>query len=207
MDDYIVELYAHDFLTYKNYLSMKKLILILLLLPFIVNAQVKTFSPSGSRVSFTPSVTINNSTVETTLFSETIPANSLVQGKYYPFRIDVAITTPLVNLATLTFRIKYGGQTVAVINGAGLTIGLTQSSPVTISGFLVSRGMNSQFLPITVNQSMGNVISLTTSNATARSTMTVDASVNQTFSITAQFGGIGGGNCTLVTDWVLRGDY
>jgi hypothetical protein len=186
---------------------MKKLLFILCFLPVALSAQIKTFSPSGTRISYTPSVSIVNSTVETTLFSDVIAANSLVPGKYYPFRVDVAVNTPLVNLATLTFRVKYGGQTIAVINGAGLTIGLTQATPITIIGNLVSRGTSSQFLPITVNQAMGNAISLTTGNTSARGLFTVDSSVDQTFTITAQFGGVGGNACTLVADWVLRSDY
>lgn len=186
---------------------MKKLILILLLFPLLVSAQIKTFSPSGSRISTTPAASITNSTVETTLYSEVIPANSLVAGKYFTFRLDAAITTPLINLANLTIRIKYGGQTVAVVNGAGLTIGLQTLSPVTIMGSLVARTNNTQFLPVTVNQPMGSVIALTTGTGNARGLMTVDATQAQTFSITAQFGGLGGGNCSLVTDWFLRSDF
>ena len=186
---------------------MKKLLIILIAFPCIIFAQTKTFSPTGTRISFTPSASIVNSTTETTLFSDVITGNSLVQGKYYSFRVDVAITTPLVNLATLTIKVKYGGQTVAVINGAGLTIGLSQATPLTLTGVLVSRGTNNQFLPIMVNQAMGNAISLTTSNTVARGLLTVNSAIDQSFSITAQFGGVGGANCSLVTDWVLRGDY
>lgn len=84
---------------------------------------------------------------------------------------------------------------------------MTQAAPITISGVLVSRGNSSQFLPVMINQTTGNTIALTTSNTTARGLMTVDATANQNFSITAQFGGIGGNACSLVTDWILRQDF
>lgn len=186
---------------------MKQLLIALLLFPFLASSQVRTFTPTGQRTSVTPVVTITNSTTETTLFTSTIPANTLVPGKFYGFRIDVAVSTPLVNLATLTIKVKYGSQTLSVINGAGLTIGSTSLAPISITGQLVSRSMSSQYAPIMVNQSMGNVISLTTSNALARGLMTVDASQAQTFSVTAQFGGLGGATCQLVVDWVLISDF
>lgn len=183
------------------------LLILTLLLPLLTVAQVKTFSPSGTRISTTPSVTITNSTTETTLFSDIIQANSLVPGKYYPFRIDLALTTPLVNLANVTIRVKYGSQTLTVINGAGLTIGMTSAVPVTITGYIVSRGMNSQFIPIVVSQGMGSAIVLSNTNTIARGTMTVDSSVDQNFSITAQFGGVGANASILSVDWVLRSDF
>lgn len=187
---------------------MKRLLsLFTLLIPFVLTAQIKTFSPTGTRISSTPSVSIVNSTVETTLFADLIEANSLVPGKYYQFRIDLAISTPLVNLANLTIKVKYGSQTIAIINGAALSIGATTAVPVTITGVLVSRGMNSQFLPVTVSQGMGSILTLGSTNSVARGLMTVDASVDQTFSVTAQFSGTGGNACSLITDWVLRYDY
>lgn len=187
---------------------MKKLFFILFILfPFVLFSQVRTFSPAGTRISTTPSITLTNSTAETTLFSDVIEANSLVPGKYYPFRIDLALTTPLINLSNLTIRVKYGSGTVAVINGAGLTIGMTSAVPVTVSGYLVSRGMNSQFLPIVVSQGMGTAITLNNTNSIARGTMAVDASSDQNFSITAQFSGVGATASILSVDWILRSDY
>lgn len=186
---------------------MKNLLIAFLFIPFLSQGQFRTFTPTGTRTSLTPAVTITNSTVETTLYSEVIPANTLVQGKYYQFRIDIAVSTPVVNIANLTIRVKYGSQTVSIINGAALGIGMSNLTPITISGYLVSRGLNNQFVPITVSQSMGNTISLTTSNANARGLMTVNAAQDQTFAVTAQFGGVGGGNCTLVADWFLKNDF
>lgn len=187
---------------------MKRLIIIIaFLVPFALTAQIKTFSPTGTRISYTPAVNIINSTVETTLFSDVIEANSLVPGKYYQFRLDLALSTPALNLANITIRVKYGSQTVAIVNGAALSIGATTAVPVTITGVLVSRGINSQFLPVTVSQGMGSILTLGSTNSVARGLMTVDASVDQNFSVTAQFSGVGGNACSLITDWVLRYDY
>lgn len=169
-------------------------------------SQVKTVSPTGTRVSFTPGVSMSGIATETTLFSDVIRANNLLTGKYYPFRIDISITTPAINLASLTFRVKFGGQVVTIMSNTALVGGLT-TAPITISGYLVARTDNTQFIPVTVTQPAGNAVALTFSNSNFRGTTTVDATQDQTFSVTAQLGGAGLGATSLFVDWVFRGDF
>jgi hypothetical protein len=169
-------------------------------------AQIMTFSPTGTRISASPGVSIAGIATETVLFTDNIKSGSLVEGKYYGFRIDLAITTPLVNLSALTFKIKYGTQTFTMMAGTPLIANLTLS-PVTIQGYLVSRGPNNQFITGTIVQPSGSVINLSFTNSSMRGTMTIDSTVDQDFLITAQITGAGVGSTSVIVDWVLRTDF
>lgn len=186
---------------------MKHLTLALFLLfSLTASSQIKTVSPTGTRISFTPGVSMSGIGSETILFSDVIRANNLLVGKYYPFRIDLSITTPAVNLASLTFRIKYGGQVMTIMNNSTLVGGLTLA-PITISGYLVARTNGTQFIPVTVTQPAGSAVSVSFSNSNFRGNMTVDATLDQTFSVTAQVGGVGLGATSIFVDWVYRGEF
>lgn len=166
----------------------------------------KTFTPVGTRISDSPSVNVIGITTETTLFTDTIPANTLVGGKFYPFRIDLSLTTPAINLSTITFKVKYGSQTYTAITAAAM-VGALTNAPITIQGYLVGRTNSSQFITTTVSQPAGNAVTLNFTNSNMRGTLSVDANTSQTFAVTVQLGGIGAGATTLNTDWILRSDY
>lgn len=165
-----------------------------------------TFSPTGARISASPGASIAGIATETTLFSDNIKSNSLVEGKYYGFRIDLAITTPALNLSNFTFRIKYGTQVFTLAAAVPLLSSLTLS-PITIQGYIVSRGPANQFITATIAQSSGSVLNLSFTNSAMRGTMTVDSTLDQDFSITGQIGGTGFGSTIVVIDWVLRPDF
>lgn len=184
---------------------MKQLFtLLLLMISFSAVSQVKTSSPTGKRLS-DPNQIVLSSTTETTLIADSIQANNLVLGKYYPFRIELAITTGLLNASTLTIKIKYGSGTVTVMNGITLSSSLTDA-PITISGYIVARGTNAQFVPVVVSQSGASALSLTPTNSSVRGTMAVDATVKQAFSITATLGGVIG-STILKKDWGIIFDF
>jgi len=186
---------------------MKKPILILLLtcICFLANSQIRTFSPTGTRMSDPAPVTINGTATLTTLFTDSISGNNLTIGKYYTFRIDLALTTPLINIGTLTLTLKYGTGTLVVASSSALVGSLT-NSPVIITGTIVSRGTNSQYVTMNVSQPQGNAISLTPSNSAMQGTMSVDATTTQTVLVTAQLGGTTSG--TIITrNWAIKYDF
>ena len=168
-------------------------------------AQVKTFSPTGTRMSDPTPLSVIGVTTLTPFYTDSIKANNLTLGKYYQFRIDLAITTPLVNIGTLTLTLKYGTGTLIVTN-ASVLVGSLTSAPVIITGTIVGRGTNSQYVTMNISQPQGNAINLTSGTSLMQGTMAVDATVSQLVTVTAQLGGTVGGT-TITRNWALKQDF
>jgi len=185
---------------------MKNLLLsFALLLALHGSAQVRTFSPTGTRMSDPNPISVIGSTALTTLYTDSISANNLSLGKYYSFRIDLAATTPLVNVGTITITLKYGTGTLVVANGAVL-VGSLNNAPIIITGTIVSRGLNSQYVTMNISQPNGTVINLPLSSSAMRGIMSVDASVTQNVTVTLQLGGTVTGT-TITRDFAVRYDF
>lgn len=131
----------------------------------------------------TPDVTVNNSTSEITVFSTVIPAKRMSTNKAMNFKLICNITTALSLVPNLTIRIKFGSSTLNVMNASVLSVGLS-NVPITITGMVVNKDSSSaQFIYGETQQN-----NVAARNASAD--WTVDTSTNQTFSVTAQFGGL-----------------
>lgn len=141
-------------------------------------------------------VTVNNTTVETTLFSQVIRGKAFGTVKRMEFRLVCTITT-LLTAPTLTLKVKYGNSSFTLVTTAGLSLSMT-GRPFIIDGEIVAKNSaNAQSVNIIITQdSLGVITGLTGANA-ASTDWTEDSTVDATFSVTAQFGTLSAGT-TLV---------
>ena len=131
---------------------------------------------------------LSNTTTETTVFSATIKAGQLALDRSVRVQYNGSITSLLLP-PTITVRVKFGGTTLTVLSGIALLASAT-AKPFSIDVFIANRGAaNSQYLLATVTNP--GAIALLTGLAVmeqASATAAIDTTVDQTLSITVQFG-------------------
>lgn len=135
-------------------------------------------------------LTLSNSTTETTLFSQVIPAGSMGINKKLNLEALCTLTTPVVSIPTLTIRLKLGSAVLTVVSAVGLAVSQT-NAPVVIEAKIRNKeASNAQILYAKVTQAGTSLPLLIENSKAVFASWTVDTSVNQTLSITAQFGGL-----------------
>lgn len=155
-----------------------------------LNATVKKISLSSSNT------TVTGTAAETTLYTVSIPANTLSTSNGVRFRIAITDLDMTNNPTTLTIRVKYGGSTVATVSTGAIT---TTPSNLTgyIEGCVISAGTTS-------SQEGQGILFVTEAGAslfTAYGTSAVDSTASQDLVITAQFSTATGSN--LVTGHII----
>lgn len=190
-----------------NQLNMKnRLSLLLLLISGFAYGQTRSLSASGRVISLAPAITLSNTTTETDLISTVIPANSLSNYKRIKFKIYCSLTSALVT-PNLTVRIKFGSNSVTVINGLGVNISQT-SKPFTIEGIIVNRGNTmSQYVygEIKQNASIGP-LALTSPTYNANGIIATNTETDQTFSVTGQFSSTSATSSLTIDFWEIIAD-
>lgn len=152
--------------------------------------------------------TVNNTAAETTIYSFSVPGGTLGTNSRLRVMLQTKFgdTTADIVDATLTFRLKYGGTTVATVviltNGVDATAASicgTAASTGFIATGLVSGdgGTSAQVGSMTVNGSLITAFNTTTANAiklcgaqtnaASQGTSAIDSTVNQTLAVTAQW--------------------
>lgn len=138
----------------------------------------------GYSVADYTSATLSSSTVETTLFTQTIVAGSMGIAKELNFRIICTLTTVLAP-PTLTIKMKFGASTLTVMSGLTLSTSLT-SSPFIIEGVIANVGSSTaQIVYAKLTQASSTIL---LAQPMAYADWTIDTTTDQTFSVTAQFG-------------------
>jgi len=169
---------------------MKKILLLIsLLIPLLGSSQI-LLTPTGSTRVMIPGVTISNtSATETSLMSnpDTLKANTLL-GRPYKFMIMCKATTPAVSVPTLTITLKLGTQSMVVFNAISL-VGSQTSQPFVIEGYIFPISATSQLIMITINQTPGSVLTMTSANTTISTNWTANSAITNLFNVTAQWGG------------------
>lgn len=154
-------------------------------------------------ISFDPPVT---STVvtnpETTIYSRAIEAGKMGTSKEMSFNIFCNLTTGAVAAPTLTLKVKLGTGTLTIMNALSLGLGAA-SVPFRIEGAVINTSNSAaQYVWARLHTPSSTVpISLSAGAAYMNTDWTVDTSVNQTFSVTAQFGGLIAGT-SLATKYI-----
>lgn len=186
---------------------MKKLYILLLLLPILSKAQI-TLNPTGATRTMIPGITlINNSTTETALLTvpDTVKANTLV-GKPYKFMLLCKITTPAVSIPTLTIRIKFGSQVLTLFNGISL-LGSQTTQPFVVEGYIFPITNSTQLVWARINQTPGTALTLNSTNTSLTSDWTAALTSQNLFNITAQWGGFTLGTAVLQSNVFYRYDF
>lgn len=193
---------------------MKRIIITLLLIISVAYGQNITNSlltPTGAVKSFNPNITLSNNTANWTSMlgsvKDTIRANTLVPYRPYRFEVALVVNTPALSLPNLAMRIRFGGQTVAMVNST-LVLASLNNAGIRIRGTIISTGMNSQIVLTEVIQPNGNVINISNNNGSFYAETTVNAAANQTLDVEAQWSGLVVlGNATIRSVWFYRPDY
>lgn len=137
----------------------------------------------------TANVLLQNSTAETTLYSQTIRGGVMGANKTLRFQVMCSISTVL-SVPSLTLRIKLGSSTLVVANALSLVLNAT-ARPLVLEGIIANKNAtNAQFVAAWVIQDASNPISLVTGPLAAIADWTEDTTANATFSFTAQMGGL-----------------
>lgn len=130
---------------------------------------------------------VSNTAVETTIFSQVVPAGKMKATGILGFALWGNLTTGLLP-PTLTLRVKLGSSSMAVFTTAALLGSLTGKA-FFLDGYISNISASSQAVVARVTQASSGIISLGTLGVNAvEGNFSVDTSVNQTFLITAQFG-------------------
>lgn len=176
-------------------------------MPLFVKAQI-TLNPTGATRTMIPGITLlNNNTTETSLMTvpDTIKANTL-SGKPYKFMMLCKITTPAVSIPTLTIRIKFGSQTLTLLNNISL-LGSQSTQPFIIEGFVFPITSTTQLIWAKINQTPGTALTLNSTNTALVSDWTANLSSQNLFNITAQWGGVTLGTAVLQSNVFYRYDF
>lgn len=187
---------------------MKKLLLILaLVLPFLVKAQV-TLNPTGANRLMIPGITLlNNNLTETSILTlpDTVKANTL-SARPYKFMLFCRLTTPSISIPTLTVRIKLGNQTLTLFNAISL-LGNQTTQPFIIEGYILPITTTTQLIWAKINQSPGTALTISSANTSLMSNWTADLTTQNLFNITAQWGGFSLGTAVLESAAFYRYDF
>jgi len=139
--------------------------------------------------------TLTNSTVETSLFSYVIPAGKMGTSKILKFEIICHITTPALSIPSLTIKIKLGAAVLTIVSTATLGAAIADK-PIKIEGTIANlSATNAQFVyaQLTSASGSGLIFSLlSASTVVTDAAWTVDTTLDQTFAVTGQFGGLSG---------------
>lgn len=152
------------------------------------NATVPSWVASPKIFTTITPVVIASSTVETTLFTTTVPANVMGTTNAVYFKMFVN-PVGLTDTKTLTLRLKYGGSTVTTMT---LTqSGASSTSDGYIDGYLVEGGAtNSQRGSLGFFGGPAELVSatyVTLGSGSVTGTSAVDSTASQTLTVTAQF--------------------
>jgi len=143
----------------------------------------------GFASSLTANSSLSNSTVETTLFSQTISGGKMGTSKALKFTLYCSLTTPALAVPTLTVKVKLGSTSLTVMSGLSLAISQT-NAPFNVTGLIVNKSApNAQFTFSQIIQQSAS-IPLVLTSALADADWTVDTTTDQLFAVTAQFGSL-----------------
>lgn len=151
----------------------------------------------GVIVAGTLGVSVNNTTTETQLMSYNVQGGTMGDYKAIEGELRGRLTTPLISVPSATARLKFGGQTLAVLNALTASINLTNE--LMILWFRITNdAYNVQDVESRILQpAIGTPFSLSRSFAT--DAWSVDTSSDQTLSMTWQFGALNLG-ATFIAD-------
>jgi hypothetical protein len=131
---------------------------------------------------------VTNTTVETTVYGDTIKAGQMATYKEVNLELMFSMTT-ILTPPTMTVRVKFGGQTLVVVNGLTTNINVT-NGVFRIYVKISNKGSAaSQYAYGLVQQHLtAGPLSLTSPIYDSQGDWTVDTSVDQPISITVQMG-------------------
>lgn len=151
---------------------------------------IKWGTPSGSLISsFNSNVAIASSAVETTLFSATVPANTLSTGNVLSGRINFNTYSLITVTRTVTFRLKYGSTTIATLTCAAAAqfntgSGRLEFDIISAGSTSAQEGALSIYTPVFNGTNVYGDPALTN---IAFGTAAEDSTASKTFTVTAQF--------------------
>jgi|GEM_PF-3781732 len=144
--------------------------------------------PSGF-LPVSTSVVSGTATGEIELCSKVIKGNTLGTSRSISYLFTFEISSGILLLPNLTFKIKYGGASLTIIDAAIVSASLT-SRVVVVQGRLAGFGAtNKQYIYGRMDQDVsiaGLPVAINGSTAIKHAKWTVDSSIDQTFSITVQ---------------------
>lgn len=154
----------------------------------------------GFSVSQLTSTTISNTTNETVLFSQVIPGGTMGTVKKCIGTILCTLTTPTLNLPSITIRLKLGNSVMLVASNIGLPFSQT-NTPFLINFSIRNRDNNSsQIVYANINYSADTLPLLIDRSKGAFAIWNVDTSISQTLTVTAQFGSLSLGTSLTTQD-------
>jgi len=164
---------------------MKRL-LILLFLPVYCFGQVATKIQSTTTAYSvaTSLAALTNSTTETTLFSQSLPAGLLGTAKHVYVTFIGQMSSTLIN-PTITLKFKYGTGVLTLATGLSINASLT-SSPFIIEAEIIAGNSTSSQIAFAKLLNNGSGI-FAFPVYLGVGTWTIDSTTAQNISITAQF--------------------
>lgn len=131
------------------------------------------------------SITLSNSSTETTFFTETVPAQGFPDYSETSVRSTFRLTTPVLLSPSLTLRVKYGTSVISTTSQALLGSLSNQDIELEVTIISINDTKNAQVVKLRLIAP--NALSLGTVLLISDTTWTIDASSTQTLSVTAQF--------------------
>lgn len=144
--------------------------------------------------------TVNNSSSEVTVFSQVVPANKMGTSKKLTLSLLGTLTTPAISIPTFTVKIKLGSSVLTIFSG--LTLAASQNNtPFVIDGIIRNKdAANAQIVYAKATQYAANLPMLLANATAVYSDWTVDTTVDQTLSVTIQFGALSAGTTFTLRD-------
>ena len=144
-----------------------KYILFFLLLPLVSAAQTKIRSQSSSSVyvNFTNMPAITNTTIETTVYRDTVKAAEFGLSKELNIEFWSTVTTALLTVPAATIKFKFGTDSLVCLNA--ITLGLNQSDKLMGMKVKVANlnDGSSQYVMSSIVQGGSNVLLATSSTS------------------------------------------
>lgn len=133
-------------------------------------------------------MSMTNTASEINLFVQNVGGGKLGVNKTLDFESVNRLSTVLIN-PTLTIRIRFGTSILTVLNAVSLVSSISTNKPFIIKGKIVNTSATTQYVYAYISQYGVNVpILLNNDSGLADADWTIDTTINQQFSITAQFG-------------------
>lgn len=149
-------------------------------------------------------VTIANTAAETALVTGTIKGGILSLTSRMKSTLYLAVASRALLPGTITFRVKYGTNTLVLGGGALALIASVSAGPVELFCRLANHTtFNNQVLYGKVTQGSG-ALTLSSPINIASLVGTIDSTVDQTFSITAQFSASDAANTISMLDFEME---
>ncbi len=184
---------------------MKKILLLLLAIPFFASAQNRLLTATGVTVSNTPVTAVTNTAAVYTILQDTIKGKTLSTYKKVTFRAIISLTTSLAN-PTITFKVNYGAGSMTITSAVALSLSLT-NTPIVIEGFITNTGTtNSQFMYASIRQGTTAAIPLSGNMNFVIGNSAVDSTADQLLTLTSQFGSALTGTTMSVKYWEILRD-